>query len=439
MPITSECKADDLANELFTSLTADAPTPPSVDFTDDKFNYEVDTSTALYQDPDPITLEQLTENQLDGDGVFDVLMNSVDQHIQREFKGGRITGTEYAEVYTALVGAVLGQSTSFLLQKDKARWDAITAQMQARVAEIAVTEGLVNLEKVKAETQKMIFDMQNSGAQYGLTKMQIANANAQHCLTEAQAAGEEYKVKNLMPAELAIQHYQRMEVLPSNVRINKVQSDRILPAEAAMKEFTNREIQPLERDIQAYNLAEALPAKVGLDKYQLESLLPVTLGQEQHKLNTLMPAQSQLVKEQLEVQRAQTLDTRTDGLTPVSGVIGKQKEVLTQDIAAKAYNVDFVLPIQLDLVKEQREAERAKTLDTRTDNTTVTGSIGKQKDLYTQQIDSFVKDAQYKTAKMYLDSFITQKTLDEGLTPPTELDTVTLNTVMAGIRSTNNL
>ena len=67
------------------------------------------------------------------------------------------------------------------------------------------------------------------------------------------------------------------------------------------------------------------------------------------------------------------------------------------------------------------------------------GSVGKQKDLYDQQIDSFIKDAQHKTAKMYSDAWVTQKTLDEGLAPPTQFNEANINSVLAGVRGNNNL
>jgi hypothetical protein len=436
---TNDCNADELANALFTSLTADSPTPPTVDFTDPSFTFSADTTSDLYTDVSPVLLADLTEVKLDGEGVFDVMMKAVDLHVNREFRDNRITADQYAEVYTQALNTVLSTASSFLLNKDQAKWQAITAQMEARIAEINVTKTLIELEKAKAETAKMIFDMQNSGAQYALTKMEVANADATHCLIKAQTAEKQYSVEFLLPAELAIQEFQRMQVLPSTVAINQVQSDRILPAEAAIKEFTLNKVMPIERDIQQYQLDEVLPLKVGIDAYQLNLLLPVTLGQEQHKLNVQMPAQSTYIKEQGESQRAQTLDDRSDGLTAISGLLGRQKDAIVEDIRSKAYNVDFVLPIQLDLVKEQREAERAKTLDTRTDNTVVVGSIGKQKDLYTQQIDSFVKDAKYKAAKMYLDGWITQKTLDEGLFAPNELQNTTVDSVLSNIRTANGL
>jgi hypothetical protein len=252
-------------------------------------------------------------------------------------------------------------------------------------------------------------------------------------------------------------------------------------------------MQPIERDLQLYQLEIAGPAKTGMDVYTLEKVMPVQLGKEQHLLNFQMPAQTKVIQEQGEVQRAQTMDTRFDGLTLVKGLLGKQKESVTkdievktytieqklpieldlikeqrevqraqtldtrsdgatvvgivgkqkestsQDIAGKAYTLQSMMPMQLEMLKEQREGERAKTLDTRTDNQIVKGSVGKQKDLYTQQIDSFVKDSQYKVAKMYLDTWITQKTLDEDTNAPTSMRLEDISSIIASIRTKNAL
>lgn len=420
-----DCNADGQANALFTSLTADSPTPPTLDLSDSKYNFVADETSELYTDVNTVTLKDLTEVSLEGDGVFDQLMQAMDQHIQREYKGNRITGDQYAKVYTDVTTAVLGQSVSFLLQKDQARWAAITAQMQARIAEIQATEALINLEKTKVEAQQAVFEMQNAGAQYALTKMQIANADAAYCLTKAQTGSEQYKRNWLMPAELAIQEYQRSNILPSEYAAKQVTADRILPAEASIKEFENRVLQPLEEGIQRFQLDQVLPTQQATAEFQLNQMLPVTLGKEQHLLNFQMPAQTDLIKEQRETQRAQTLETRSDALTPISGLVGRQKNLLDE---------------QISLTTEQKEAERSKTMDTRSDGSTIVeGMNGKQKDLYDQQIDSFIKDAKQKTAKMYLDGWITQKTLDENFSIPTQLTTPEIDQVLSAIRTTNSL
>lgn len=107
---------------------------------------------------------------------------------------------------------------------------------------------------------------------------------------------------------------------------------------------------------------------------------------------------------------------------------------------AAVYQVTDILPAQKTLLKEQGEAQRAQTMNTRSDGVTVVGAMGKQKDLYTQQIDAYKKDAEYKAGKMYLDAWITQKSLDgDGIAIPNELKEPTINTVLNKIRLNNGL
>lgn len=435
-----------LANSLFTTLT-DGITIPSVpNFTDPKFDFSPDNTSDLYADIESATIKDVTEVCLDGEGSFDKFMAGMDIHLAREYEKGRLTGTQYAEVYASTIQAVLGQAVSFSLQKEQSRWGAVTAQMQARIAEIQATEALINLERAKLGTAKEGFDMNLTAAQYAQTKMGIAVTEAEHDGVTINNAAAEYSLHHMLPAEVAIKNYERVAVMPSTVAMNQFQIDRILPAQAQAAEFTNHEILPLERilkDIQANRIAvsEAQNAE-----FNVANMLPNAFAQAQHILNVRQPLESEAIEEAIEKERAQTLDTRRDNLTPISGVIGLQKTGLDLDNDTKDYILANQLPKQVELVTrqisltgEQTESERAKTLDVRTDGASVVGSVGKQKDLYTQQIDSFIKDSQHKTAKMYLDAWVTQKTLDEGLNAPTQLTNNEINEVLTNVRGNNNL
>lgn len=68
--------------------------------------------------------------------------------------------------------------------------------------------------------------------------------------------------------------------------------------------------------------------------------------------------------------------------------------------------------------KEQMESARAATLDTRTDGAYVTGTAGKQKDLYSQQIESYKANDNTNFAKLLSDGFAVIKTADEDALPP---------------------
>jgi len=95
-------------------------------------------------------------------------------------------------------------------------------------------------------------------------------------------------------------------------------------------------------------------------------------------------------------------------------------KLATEDstFAAQAYQVDHLLPAQEQHILEQVESQRAQTMDTRTNGTTeVTGLIGRQKALYEQQVKSYQADVENKAAKIFSDLWVTQKTLDEAISP----------------------
>ena len=117
-------------------------------------------------------------------------------------------------------------------------------------------------------------------------------------------------------------------------------------------------------------------------------------------------------------------------------------KLATEDVAYASanYSLDFLLPQQLKALQEQTEAQRAQTSDTRMDGTTpVTGVLGKQKELYAQQITSYKRDAEVKAMKIFSDAWITMKTIDEGLLPPTNFQNASLDAMLADIKANNDL
>jgi hypothetical protein len=104
---------------------------------------------------------------------------------------------------------------------------------------------------------------------------------------------------------------------------------------------------------------------------------------------------------------------------------------------AAKYQVDQMLPTQRKLVAEQAEAQRAQTLDTRTDGIPVGGNLGKQKELHSQQITSYQRDAEIKMARPFIDAWITQKTADEGLGAPNNFTNPQLDQILSHLRNQN--
>lgn len=153
-------------------------------------------------------------------------------------------------------------------------------------------------------------------------------------------------------------------------------------------------------------------------------------------------------KATLQAARYQALNAEADfGLTKMKiatedasfCLIKVQTESAELDVATKTFTNEFLLPKQLLLISEQVEVQRAQTSDTRTDGAVVEGSVGKQKDLYDQQITSYQRDAEVKAAKLFTDAWITQKTIDEGLLPPSSFANASLDVILTNLKVNNNL
>jgi len=64
----------------------------------------------------------------EGTGILDVLIEKIDTRLQEQFDAGRITGSDFAVVYSQALVQVLQSSIQFLLQKDKAAMEAAIAE-----------------------------------------------------------------------------------------------------------------------------------------------------------------------------------------------------------------------------------------------------------------------------------------------------------------------
>lgn len=153
-------------------------------------------------------------------------------------------------------------------------------------------------------------------------------------------------------------------------------------------------------------------------------------------------AQVVIAKVSLETAKIQLKVASIDGHNKKAEYALTKMKLATEEIqfCASKYSLDNILPVQKRMLEEQAETARAQTLDTRSDGiTAVVGSVGKQKALYQQQIDSYKRDAEVKAAKLFTDAWITQKTIDEGLLAPTEFANASLNVILGKLKTNNGL
>lgn len=366
------CNADTISKDLLNNLTAGIDfSLPDLDFSDGSWDVPDSLNQALQAQATTLSIDDLTVKQIDGTGAMDVILKSAAVHLREEFDKNRITGAEYTKAYIALVTAAMQTGLQFVLQKDAAKWAAITAQVQALTAK-------VNLETAKAAYIQQKATALNAKAAYAVTTMQLAQSDAQYCLLGSQ--------KNQVEAQTQLTTQQRQNLIAEALNIPK---------------------QGLVLDGQV----SKLNADTQLTNQQKTNLTAEALNIP--KQGSLLDAQKTMVEKQ---------------------AIGQEK---ANDTAT--YNLSTILPQQLLLTKEQTEAARAQTLDTRIDGASVAGSIGKQKDLYSQQITSYQRSSEINAAQMFKDAWIAHKSIDEGIDTPASFNATSISEVLASIKTKNSL
>lgn len=100
------------------------------------------------------SLDNFTENKLEGNGVFDRMMSSVELHIQDEFTKNRITGSSYAQAYIACIQAVLQASTQVCLEADKLALELEKLKLEIQIGQVQLEKAKVDLETAKVLLEK---------------------------------------------------------------------------------------------------------------------------------------------------------------------------------------------------------------------------------------------------------------------------------------------
>ena len=187
---------------------------------------------------------------------------------------------------------------------------------------------------------------------------------------------------------------------------------------------------------------EYTKAYIAMMESCMSNAVQFLLGRDQaYWAAALAQIQAVTARVTLATTKAQFVLAKIQALSAKSEYALTKMKIATESetYCAALFNADQMLPQQLKLLTEQTEAQRAQTLDTRTDGAVVKGSVGKQKELYSQQITSYQRDAEVKASKLFTDAWITQKTIDEGLNPPNGFTNASIDTILTKLKSNNGL
>lgn len=441
-----------------------------------------------------VNSDDVTTQVIGGTGTFDVFASSIAAHLKGEFEANRITGAEFTKAYISLMESALVQSVQFSLNKEQMFWQSQLIQAQAITARVALMTAKVQLAQAEmdAKTSAANFALTKAkireselaacAAQYNLETTlpkqtsllhsQIGKTNAeigiaveqrqqvieQTALTTSQRAEVDSQTainaqqrlqliaqtaltesqRLEVNSQTAINNEQRLQIIKqtalTHAQIAKTESDTAINAEQLLqmaKQLLLMDSQIEKTDAEILH-TEAQTSFVSKQAAKVDSDILTAVKERLHLDSQIELSEAQVVKmgedillarEQKETVRANTIGTRSDG-TPIAGLVGNQIAKTSKEIL---------------MIHEQMEAARASTNSTRLDGSPVTGSIGKQMALHQAQIKSFERDAETKIAKLMVDMWVTQKTIDEGLLAPSGFDNTAMNAVIGALRTNTGI
>ena len=415
-----------------------------------------------------IQLSELTENSKDGNGVFDRLMEAMNDHIREEHKKNRITGPDYSKVYLGGLQTTMQQAITFLLSKQEADKKAELLSQQIETEKLNSDLVASQIAKISAEISlmekqeaKLDQDILVAVQEVLFSRAKVRQMENQALLTEAQAA------KTVKEVEIADYQARVMEqeVLFSQAKVQQMtyEADLTLAKTRLTSEQINgviaetlvtaRTADKVEQDIlvaeqQVLNMQQEV-LKTTQEVLNMQAQVTLTgnqaalVGQQQltEVQNTTFTANRatltdqqrlNLVSEELKID-AETAVVTKQGLKVDQEVLNLQQEVI--NLASVRLKTDAETSLigqneanavlqgnvitntaakvvsETNLLTQKRETERAQTEDTVTAGAVV-GVIGKQKVLYDRQADGFLRDAEQKLTKIMVDSWAIRQSTD---------------------------
>ena len=342
-------------------------------------------SLKLAQLEQPLNVTELTTAEIAGTGVFDVLMQSVKNHVQEEHAKSRITGKEYATVYLEALQSTMAQSIEYLLRAKTLGFELDNLGKQGVLldhqAEIAIKDAQLKFAQI-AQTQ----------AQTELTEQQVKSAEA-----------EAHKI----PVEISL--------LRSNLELASVEKDLRI-AQVGLAET--------EKDIAVYNLANKTPVEVELLQAQTDnaqSQIALTEAQviKITEENKVIPYNIERIQAEIANMTRQSDILEKELEIKISSLALQDKQLLLADAELEVRRLELdVKRAEVESAQAQAQlyaakvlTENAQTMDAAHPNSVLGSNIA----VLRAQAAGYARDAEQKAAKILVDAWNVQRNTDEAI------------------------
>lgn len=342
-------------------------------------------SLKLAQLEQPLNVTELTTAEIAGTGVFDVLMQSVKNHVQEEHAKSRITGKEYATVYLEALQSTMAQSIEYLLRAKTLGFELDNLGKQGVLldhqAEIAIKDAQLKFAQI-AQTQ----------AQTELTEQQTKSAEA-----------EAHKI----PVEISL--------LRSNLELAGVEKDLRI-AQVGLAET--------EKDIAVYNLTNKTPVEVELLQAQTDnaqSQIALTEAQviKITEENKVIPYNIERIQAEIANMTRQSDILEKELEIKISSLALQDKQILLADAELEVRKLELeVKRAEVESAQAQAQlyaakvlTENAQTMDAAHPNSVLGSNIA----VLRAQAAGYARDAEQKAAKILVDAWNVQRNTDEAI------------------------
>lgn len=354
-------------------------------------------------------VDELTEGTLTGKGVFDVLLQTLRLHLDREFNSNRITGTAYATVYSQAITAFLAQAAQYAISKAK-----LPLELQLLQEQINLTKEQQN--KLIAETSLV-----------GKQELQVIQETSNLVTTNTKLNIEKdklsYELAFVLPEEVTLIKRNQDQVV---AQTNKVTTDTVVTIKQG--HLTDAQTCQVKAETNQVNavVATKLPkevaqieAQTSLLSYDLTDIKPT---EKNNLINTGLniTAQTSLLAYDLtNIKPVEKNNLVSTGLS-----INAQTAQNTAQTAQITYTTANLLPAQVtntsaqtanmaaqtDLYAQKKVTELAQTT-----STPAAGSVmGVQNALMAQQQENYLRDAEQKAAKIMIETWAVRQNTDGG-------------------------
>lgn len=222
--------------------------------------------------------ELLTEGigTLSGKGAFDELMKAVDEHLTREYKAQRITGSMYSTLYAQALTAAMQTAAQYAIQGSSAYWQSKIAEASYRKAEAEILKALADIEYARLQTEIAKKDLELKEKELTLKEKEIAQKDEEIANMKYQAWSSLQRVLT----EQAETQDKIGKINPNNVgdpvSIFTPTVD-VAGSSGAAKAFQNKQTSELERTA-VRSLAEHYKSTFDTNQTSLSDLKPYAFG-----------------------------------------------------------------------------------------------------------------------------------------------------------------